>query len=669
MLGRSLFILALLAWFIAVSFADEQPAVKIEQGQFSTPDRYSKPALSPDGSKVAFVRWDEGTEIVVYDITDPEQKQSIATLQLVGRSGAPFPYRQYSSLRWLDERKLFIDWARPFIFPNSGHTSHRGQFYVFDLETKELNRPFIQFFRNQVHRALLDQSTVVHWPQNEKEPLLLALYSPRSKYDYRPHVYEIDPVTMETERVVESQRHVGGWLADHKGKVRVGFERRKNDERGAVYRAPGERRWKEIKAATITPGKTFDILGFTENSGAVYVASNHEGEPAGLYRFDLASETFGEKIAGHDRYDVTYVRLDRDGGLLAASAGGASVYLDKREKRYLEVLSEAVDFNSRSLETTDRADTKRIYWVRSANTPGAYYLLNTVTEQVTKLADKRSEDAKGIEFGQTWQFSFEARDGLELDSFVALPAGLTPETAKSIPFVMMPHGGPWSRDFASFDPLTQFVNSLGIGVLKVNFRGSEGYGASFEELGVGEWGQAMQEDINDALRWGIDQGWVDPSQVCIVGWSYGGYASLMASIDHAEDYKCAASIAGVTDLVELIRDTRDEEILRRVGAKHRYDKDAVIDVSPLHRADEIAIPLFLAHGSGDTIVNITDHYINFLSVLREHERDVDFVGFLNGDHALSLMADREILYQRLGAFLTSHLGSDQAVTENMQESE
>ena len=112
--------------------------------------------------------------------------------------------------------------------------------------------------------------------------------------------------------------------------------------------------------------------------------------------------------------------------------------------------------------------------------------------------------------------------------------------------VVLPHGGPHGiRDYWLWDQAGQLLASRGYVVLQVNYRGSGGYGYSFEDAGYGNWGTKIQDDITDAARWAIAQGIADPKRICIYGGSFGGYAALMSATSEPDLYRCAIGLAGV----------------------------------------------------------------------------------------------------------------------------
>ena len=154
-----------------------------------------------------------------------------------------------------------------------------------------------------------------------------------------------------------------------------------------------------------------------------------------------------------------------------------------------------------------------------------------------------------------------------LPGYLTLPLN---SSGKKVPMVVYPHGGPYARDSWGFDPMVQFMASRGYAVLQVNFRGSTGYGDEWYDAGLRNWGTVMVDDITAATNWAISQGIADPAHVCIVGWSYGGYAALMSAVREPDLYKCAVSIAGVSDLRALAR--RSASFLRWPLPRQVFDR-------------------------------------------------------------------------------------------------
>jgi dipeptidyl aminopeptidase/acylaminoacyl peptidase len=256
--------------------------------------------------------------------------------------------------------------------------------------------------------------------------------------------------------------------------------------------------------------------------------------------------------------------------------------------------------------------------------------------------------------------TFSARDGLEIPGYLTLPPGMGARPAQPLPAVVLPHGGPESRDVAEFAPLVQLLAGRGYAVLQVNFRGSAGYGAAFEQAGRREWGGAMQDDVTDGTRWLIGEGIADAERLCIVGWSYGGYAALMGLVREPALYRCAASIAGISDLRRLARDNSmsylsGQMTAVRIGRPWR-DGPQLAAASPLQRANAITAPVLLVHGDRDRVVDV-DQSRAMERALADAGRPVTYLEIAGGNHALAARDHRRQLFETLDRFLREHLGA------------
>ena len=194
---------------------------------------------------------------------------------------------------------------------------------------------------------------------------------------------------------------------------------------------------------------------------------------------------------------------------------------------------------------------KMIFTISSPQDPGALMIYDEKLGGASLLSAMRP-DILASDIGQTIPVSYTARDGESIPAYVTLPVSIT-ETSqlKNLPFIVWPHGGPYARQSLEFDYFAQFFATRGYGVLQMNFRGSAGYGKTFKEAGRENW-VVMQEDVEDGTRWLLSNGYADPDRTCIAGWSYGGYAALMGAINHPDLYARAISMAGVTDLKDMI---------------------------------------------------------------------------------------------------------------------
>ncbi len=303
----------------------------------------------------------------------------------------------------------------------------------------------------------------------------------------------------------------------------------------------------------------------------------------------------------------------------------------------------------------DYADDPRklLVYTESATDSGSYFFLDFstgdakfVAENYPNLPTEWLTEKKPIDY--------VAADGLKIHAYLTLPPK---REAKNLPLVVLPHGGPEARDYVDFDWQTQALASRGYAVLQPNFRGSDGYGASFIGAGHGEWGRKMQTDLSDGVRELVRQGVADPKRVAIVGASYGGYAALAGATLDQGVYCCAVSIAGVADLEYFTRYER-----RRYGhlsSASYYWSDFLgpsggfNEISPLRQATRAYCPILLIHGKDDTVVPFYQSE-EMSKALQTAGKTVEFVPFEGQDHWETNEAARIAMLKNVVDFLQKH---------------
>jgi dipeptidyl aminopeptidase/acylaminoacyl peptidase len=236
---------------------------------------------------------------------------------------------------------------------------------------------------------------------------------------------------------------------------------------------------------------------------------------------------------------------------------------------------------------------------------------------------------------------YRAADGRVIHAYLTLPLN-KPADAKNLPLIVMPHGGPHARDEPGFDWFSQALASRGYVVLQPQFRGSAGFDMDLLTAGFGEFGHKMQTDLSDGVRALAAQGLIDPKRVCIVGWSYGGYAALAGATLDTGIYRCAVSMAGVSDLRALLRywhwprntvDRNERFWDRFLGVTDR-DDPKLDAISPIKHVDKVTIPILLIHGRDDTVVPF-DQSDDMADELKSAKKQYEFVVLKGEDHNAS----------------------------------
>jgi len=295
--------------------------------------------------------------------------------------------------------------------------------------------------------------------------------------------------------------------------------------------------------------------------------------------------------------------------------------------------------------------------VEGPQNSGVYYLVDLAGKRADIIGDSYPL-VTPEQVAEVKPYSYKAADGRVIHGYLTLPRGRDP---KSLPLIVLPHGGPQTHDVQTFDWWAQALASRGYAVLQPNFRGSTGYGAEHLEAGYGEWGRKMQTDLSDGVRALAAEGVVDAKRVCIAGWSYGGYAALAGPTIDPGVYRCAVSMAGVSDLGRMLKSEEDSAgeksettryWQRFMGATGPKDP-SLTAISPALQASRADAPILLLHGKDDTVVPYEQSVVMH-DALKKAGKPVELITFQGQDHDLTRTATRLQMLESAMAFLLKH---------------
>lgn len=253
---------------------------------------------------------------------------------------------------------------------------------------------------------------------------------------------------------------------------------------------------------------------------------------------------------------------------------------------------------------------------------------------------------------------FKTRDGHSLDAYVTMPAGATKQNPP--PLVVFPHGGPWARDTWGFNGVVQFLANRGYAVLQPNYRGSPGYGWMFPLEDNWDF-RKMHDDVTDACKALVTSGLVDGERVAIMGGSFGGYLAVSGVVNEGSLYRCAVTVAGVFDWADMIKNAKYNEftsasyslLMRKLGDPKK-EKEKFDQISPLRHVDQIHVPVFVAHGKDDAVVDVSESK-HLIAELQKNKVPHESFIVAGEGHGMSHIKNRVELYQRVEAFLAKNL--------------
>ncbi len=491
------------------------------------------------------------------------------------------------------------------------------------------------------------------------------------------NLFGLDPSTGSTRMLVRSDFDVETDVLSSDGVLIARSEYDERRRQWTLYIAGAGERLR-LGWTTQAPLDSPVLLGLGRTDGTVLVNARRPDLPGDTAGEGLDGDTSEEAFNHVFEIDVatgTWTRLDFEAHpaflihhprsrLLIGSGrigdeGTEYAFIDPAAERIWSAISRA--FAGRAPELVSWSDDLRTLVVMTGGSgdSGGYHLVDLDT-RASRIVGEAYPALTTDRIGTVRAIRYTAEDGLVIHGYLTMPPGVT--DPKNLPLIVLAHGGPASRDRMGFDWWAQALASRGYAVLQANFRGSSGYGQAFVEAGYGEWGRKMQTDLSDGVRWLAGQGIVDPARVCIVGASYGGYAALAGATVDRSVYRCAVSVAGVSDLRRMLEwearqgPRRDSQAVRywtRFMGVERSSDRSLEALSPARLADQVGVPVMLLHGRDDTVVPMEQSRI-MASALRAAGKPYEMIELSGEDHWLSRADTRQRMLIESLRFLEAH---------------
>ena len=609
-------------------------------------------AISPNGQRVAILGGAAGQRIV-----------SIATIDQPGMPALALGDVEGVGVRWVGDDFVL---ARIAFWDKDGpKTSYR---FERNIVVSTAGKPVTRLLESDtLSRALLEQPVFGVTAGDRPQAMVMGLIEgtganatqdtriKRKAGDILAALWRADPATGGGALVERGDFDTVGWEVDTAGQPRVRLDIDQINHRFSVLARPGGKgTWKPL-----WQGGSFEsrrhYYGYSETADAIFVAK--DGKLVEKRLADGAETPFGQTSGQPSLRLVWDEHKNGPVGLSTGAERPSIEWLDPDIAAAHGVLARAFKTQDVSLVgwSTDR--NRFLARAASPSQPGTWYLYDRARKEVSPIGEEYPE-LKGAQLGTTRWITYQARDGLEIPAYLTLPPGLAAGTKP--PLVVMPHGGPIARDDYDFDFMVQFLATRGYAVLQPQFRGSWGFGQAFEDAGKGEWGGKMQTDLLDGIAAAAALGQTDPARVCIVGASFGGYAALAGASLHPEAYRCAASIAGIADLGQLLLE--DGRVYGRDGGAARElreelgaaDKGKLEAMSPGRHAADVRAPILLIHGDQDTVVQLAQSQ-RMADQLKAAGKPYELIVLEGENHYLTKAANRTRVLEALEAFLAKNL--------------
>jgi dipeptidyl aminopeptidase/acylaminoacyl peptidase len=626
LLRQAVVVLVFCGWFAGHVAAQEKFTTPLipREVLFGNPER-TDPQISPDGTQIGYLAPVDGVLNVWIRTLGKTDDRAVTSDK----------HRGIRNFLWQYDNKHIL-----YVQDIGGDENWR--LYQTDIASKKTNdlTPFEKVRVDIVAYEWSSPDTILV-QMNQRDPKLFD-------------VHRIDLKTGKVELDTENPGDVQNWQADNALRIRAAQVQ--TDDGGTIVRVRDDSKapWREL--IKWGPDETFGgVNGFSPDNKALWVTTSLDVNAARLLEIDIASGK--RKVITEDpQFDVNgTINNPKTNALEAVSYTRQRteyVFIDAKVKADFDVLQKVRSGDIASVSQS-LDDNQWIVGFVSDDAPEYWYLYNRAKQQATLLFSNRPQLEK-YTLSAMKPVEFTARDGMKLYGYLTTPAGMEP---KNLPMVEFVHGGLWGRDQWGFDRYAQWLSNRGYAVLQINFRGSAGYGKQYMNAGDRQWAGTMHTDLLDGKNWVAKQGIADPAKVCIMGGSYGGYATLAGVTFSPDAFACGVDIVGPSNLNTLLRtippywSTMLATFHKRMG-----DSEAVLnEESPLFKADQIKAPLLIGQGANDPRVNKAESD-QIVAAMRKNDRPVQYYVFPDEGHGFARPANNMAFNAISEEFLAKYLG-------------
>lgn len=601
--------------------------------------------LSPDGSKLAYVRTlGERREIMVVRVTHP---LSLGAAQ-VGDA-------KLRRIEWMDDDHLLITISSTSLPPFGFIGSQQEWFQLVTYDVVKAKLAGLAFDVDDARTFnVLSGSPAVRDVGGLATLFVPGLYVADRTL---PGLFKYSVADRRMRLVARGSEPWTEWLVDDSGRIAVQFtyydqkkkwelKSRRNDRLTSV--ANGD-------AAIDVPS----VLGFSDSGDSILVQFIENGDPV-WKPLMLEDGSWGPPIENGAAFSGTIE--DRKTGRIIGGVvdidDSRYVFFDAELQAHWDAILRA--FPGERVDLISHSDdfTRVVVRVFGAKDGFVYALFDWYDHRTMVLG----QVYQGVVPAEVRRVSYRAADGFTIPGYLTVPRGAA---QKNLPLIVMPHGGPAASDSLDFDWWAQAFAAEGYAVLQPNYRGSN-LNRRFLAAGFGEWGRKMQTDLSDGVRYLAEQGIVDPKRVCIVGASYGGYAALAGAALDVGVYRCAVSVAGISDLKRFLKWTNEERGHRDNHSQRYWDRfmgasspndPALQAISPIEHVSAVTAPVLLIHGRDDTVVPYEQSEV-MADALKRQGKLVELVTLKHEDHWLSRSATRQQMLEASVAFLKKNNPAD-----------
>lgn len=629
---KSYFILLILSLVLACQPSQSDQPQKFREytiAQFMDNESVFGSSFSPDESKL-LIGSDESGIFNAYavDIETGERETLTESTDRTIRPSSYFPN---------DERILYMSDDNGDEIDHIFMRSEDGE--VRELTVKEgAKAMFMGWAEDKQH---------FYYGSNERNPQFFDLYK-----------MNIDDYSSEMLYQNDEGYNFGGMTDDERF---IAFTKSVNTNDADLFIL--DRSTDELKKLNAT-NASHSVADFSVDDTKMYYLTDEGGEFSYLKEYDLAT---GEsaKVMEED-WDIWYAYFSETGKYQV-------VGINQDAKTVVKIIDTNTgeeislpDIEDQEITSVNISDSENVmaFYAGSSKATSDLYLYDFNTAKVKRLTKTLNEEIDSENLVQGKVIRYQSYDGLDIPAILYKPHYAS--ATNPVPAVVQVHGGPGGQSRNSYSSLYQFLVNHGYAVLRVNNRGSSGYGKTFFQMDDQKHGDVDLKDCIEAKNYLASLDWVDKENIGILGGSYGGYMVMQAMTAAPEEFKVGVNIFGVTNWIRTLRSippwwaSFKDALYLEMGDPYSQDSIRLREISPLFHADQIKHPVMVLQGAQDPRV-LQVESDEMVDAMRANDVPVEYVLFEDEGHGFRKKENQIEGWSGILAFLDQHLKHEELI--------
>jgi len=624
----------------------------LNPADFADSTEYYSPKLSPTGAYLAVgVGHGSDASLVVLDAS---------TYKPVGGAKFPSP-KAVGAFHWVNDERLVIHVVESNAWEHE--PKYTGELFAVNYNG-EKGRMIYGYssgrnssgYRLRQSRPTYGMAKIESFLNQDNDTIIISSTPPSADRKKHATLLQLNVYSGKTQRVNYAPAPAASFIFDSQSRER--FALGIDDERNKLFFKYDLNKEQWTPFSDIELGEGFQPLMLDKQGRNLFYLNDAQSDVIGLFGFDLETRKT-RAIYVDPKVDITEVLFNREhtGVYALRTDDGYPKYkvfnTEEDEAGVFEALLSVFKNMAVSVVSRTRDGNQWIVFVRSDVYKGSYYLFNKSTLSVNKLFSEQSGNVELLK-SNTKPITVKVSDGTLVPGYLTIPNNIE----KPVPLVTLVHGGPHGvRDYWTYDPEVQMLAKEGYAVLRINFRGSAGYGKRFNESGYQRWGDLIQQDIIDVTKWVQALPEINGDKTCIMGASFGAYSALQSSILAGEMFDCAVANAGIYDLEMMFQEGDIPSAFwgeSYLEAALGLDREKLHRFSPVHHIEKLNVPVLIAHGEKDRRAPFS-HAQALREALEKEDKPFEWFVRSTETHGFYDEKNRTDYHEVVKTFLAEHL--------------